>query len=144
MTSIIHTQDFWERKKAAIEKKTKVCIKCKKEKNKSLFTTDTKHKDGKHPVCNECKKIAQRELYRKQPEKFVNTVKRWAKKNREKVKAHAALNQAVFRGKIIKPSKCQRCGRESDRIEGHHWKGYEKEHIYDVMWLCHSCHEKMN
>lgn len=63
-------------------------------------------------------------------------VKRWAAANPEKRKAAQRLWYAVKTGKIIRPTKCSKCGYEG-RIDGHH-HDYSKP--YDVTWLCASCH----
>lgn len=52
--------------------------------------------------------------------------------------AHNALYFAVKRGEIVRPDKCQVCDKESPRIEGHHYKGYDRP--LDVQWLCRRCH----
>lgn len=54
-------------------------------------------------------------------------------------KARSAISNALRLGKIIKPIKCQACGCV-EKLEAHHWKGYEKEHWLDVQWLCHKHH----
>lgn len=56
-------------------------------------------------------------------------------------KARGAISNAVRLGKIVKPTKCEMCGR-TEKLEAHHWKGYEQEHWLDVQWLCHSDHLK--
>jgi hypothetical protein len=58
-----------------------------------------------------------------------------------KRKAHAAVAQAVFYGRIVKPTNCQDCGKEfpKARIHGHH-ADYSKP--LEVSWLCHTCHQK--
>lgn len=62
----------------------------------------------------------------------------------EKKKAHEALHHAVKIGKIIRPIYCISCNKPHDRIEGHHYKGYDKEHWLDVLWLCQVCHLKLH
>ena len=70
---------------------------------------------------------ATREKYRQQ----------YKKDHPHKIKAGSAVNNAVQRGKLIKPDKCERCERQVDLIHGHH-EDYEKQ--LDVMWLCPPCH----
>jgi len=60
----------------------------------------------------------------------------WRQANKNKVFAHGKLRDAILAGKIIKPSKCSRCGKISF-IQGHH-ANYSKPLI--VEWLCISCH----
>jgi len=56
-----------------------------------------------------------------------------------KVKVQKMLGNAVYRGKIIKPNKCERCYKVTSKrnIEGHH-EDYNKP--FDVIWLCKQCH----
>ena len=75
------------------------------------------------------------------PEKVKEELKRSNLRNREKYLARQDLRRAVFRGKIIKPQNCQKCGILSDRIEGHH-EDYSKR--LEVMWLCVECHKRIH
>lgn len=62
-----------------------------------------------------------------------------ASKNRnknDKTMAREMLNRAVKTGKIIKPSKCSRCGKVG-KITAHH-PDYSKP--LEVEWLCYECH----
>lgn len=62
----------------------------------------------------------------------------WREANREKYLAHHAVNIAVSRGKIEKPTKCERCGA-AGTIHGHH-PDYKDR--LRVEWLCRSCHNE--
>ena len=53
-----------------------------------------------------------------------------------KRQARQAVNKAVYRGILPKPSACSQCGRVS-RIEGHH---YDYDKPLDITWLCRRCH----
>ena len=54
-------------------------------------------------------------------------------------KAHYTLNNALRSGKITKPTSCEACGLEHDRLNGHH-HDYLKR--LDVSWLCEACHHQ--
>lgn len=56
-------------------------------------------------------------------------------------KARGAVSSALNSGRIVKPIKCQACGC-GEKLEAHHWKGYDKEYWLDVQWLCHADHLK--
>ncbi len=43
------------------------------------------------------------------------------------------LNYYVNKG-VIKKLPCEACGELE--VEGHHHKGYDREHWLDVIWLC--------
>ncbi len=66
---------------------------------------------------------------------------RYLKKHPERIKARQRFNNAVRDGKITRPSICQNCGKPAF-VEGHHYKGYDSEHVFDVIWLCFDCHVK--
>jgi Zn finger protein HypA/HybF involved in hydrogenase expression len=65
-----------------------------------------------------------------------NKAKKWNNANPEKVKAQGLVRQYVHTGRIKKPSKCEKCGKDA-RLDGHH-SDYAKK--LEVMWLCRKCH----
>ena len=81
--------------------------------------------------------IEQRAAYAKNnPDVTAKATKAWREKNAEKRLANGIVNDAIRRGKLIKPDACSRCGK-TGRIHGHH-PDYSKP--LEVMWLCHGCH----
>lgn len=50
--------------------------------------------------------------------------------------ARTSLNQAVKRGKVLRPDWCERCGAQG-KVQGHH-QDYTKR--LEVDWLCARCH----
>lgn len=56
----------------------------------------------------------------------------------EKARARDALNGAIRRGRIKKPSRCEECGAHR-KLHGHH-HDYSKP--LDVEWLCPPCHAR--
>lgn len=58
----------------------------------------------------------------------------------EKEIARRLLKTAVADGMILKPSRCQHCGKRADKIEAHH-PDYSK--ALAVEWLCVPCHSKI-
>lgn len=64
-------------------------------------------------------------------------------RNRERRLAHQAVDDAVSRGKIRRPSWCDLCGRIGP-VQGHHYNGYAKPHRLDVLWLCMGCHRDIH
>lgn len=57
----------------------------------------------------------------------------------EKRRAWWVLNKAVRSGRLIRPDRCEGCGMVGP-VEGHHYKGYAREHQLTVQWLCKPCH----
>jgi len=53
------------------------------------------------------------------------------------MKPHSRVFKAVHSGKLVKATKCSRCGKSSVRLVGHH-KDYDKPLC--VEWLCRACH----
>jgi len=53
-------------------------------------------------------------------------------------RAQNELNKAVREGRVVRPTHCEKCGREK-RVDGHH-TDYSKPLV--VIWLCRSCHRK--
>lgn len=58
-------------------------------------------------------------------------------KEPEKHLARYKVRYAVSRGKVIK-KPCRDCG--SEKVEAHHYLGYDEAHWYDVIWLCRKHH----
>ena len=72
------------------------------------------------------------------------SLKRSYHKNIKAGRARTMLRYKVFQGEIKKPINCEKCNKTDCRINGHHHKGYEKEHWYDVQWICDDCHWKVH
>lgn len=55
-------------------------------------------------------------------------------------RARDLLHRAVRDGRVIKPSRCARCGCEVERekLHGHH-RDYSQP--LEVVWLCRPCHD---
>jgi hypothetical protein len=63
---------------------TKICSKCKEEKELCFFGLDKRSKDGVRCHCNECRKIESKEYRTKNPEKRKETLKKFYENNKEK------------------------------------------------------------
>lgn len=134
-----------------------ICTKCHKDKPLSDFR-DSKH--GYH--CKDCRLAMHREWRRRNIIKarkyqqdyyakfgknrrewtvdMSEAIEEWRKNNPEKFAAKSIIHRAVQRGKIIKPKKCTKCGREV-LLSGHH-PDYTKP--LEVIWLCGSCHKLLH
>lgn len=137
----------------------KQCTKCGEIKPLTEFNRRRMVSSGFRAECRECQKQSTRRYYhegdgqRKKSEYYAAhreekkegfrqyfTRKRPRRPyNPEKSPARNALNRAIESGKIVRPDHCQECGK-SCKPDGHHHKGYDKEHWLDVIWLCRECH----
>lgn len=70
------------------------------------------------------------------PERAKAIKDRWAAKNRDKRKAEWTVRNAVRDGRMVKPKRCQGCGKRK-KLEAHH-PDYSKP--LEVQWLCTPCH----
>jgi hypothetical protein len=65
-------------------------------------------------------------------------MRRYKRRYKNRIRANRSLYKAVRCGKIVRPSKCQGCGKRC-KPHGHH-TDYAKR--LEVLWLCRQCHEK--
>jgi hypothetical protein len=118
----------------------KYCSRCKTMKK---YTSPYSKGNGVYYyMCRECN-TERAKKYRKTDTGRTNIYKAVYKsieKHREKQNARANLYYNVQKGKVIKPSKCQKC-RKKAPLEAHH-KDYSKP--LDVIWVCKCCHVKLD
>lgn len=96
------------------------------------------YKDRNRIRLREYCKLYLREWRAKYPERNLARVRKWNLANPEKVAARIAVNRAVAKGTLKRPSKCSVC-RRPGRIEGHH-EDYSNQ--LEVIWLCGVCHNE--
>ena len=146
----------------------KECKICKTTKPLEEFAKSKTGKYGHDAQCKKCRYARTgRAHFLRNKEKCYENAAKWNKKNRdivnkrtreryaidnttiverdrrhaEKVKAQHLVQTHVRRGKIIKPTICSICNRESKRIEGHH-ADYSKP--LEVIWVCNQCHHDIH
>jgi hypothetical protein len=71
-------------------------------------------------------------------DKIISQHKEYWARYPEKYKATRAVNNAIAKGKMTRPTQCSRCEKEC-KPEGHH-PDYSKP--LEVIWLCRECHKK--
>lgn len=137
---------------------TKECFRCHRSKPLSAFYRHLMMGDGHLGKCKDCTKQDAKQRYHQKMHD-----PGWAQQERErnrermrakgagpnwtsplapeavKQKARNALSNAVRDGKIIRPSVCEDCGKENERIHGHHLDYFRPFH---VAWVCPACHRK--
>lgn len=140
----------------------KTCTGCGEAKPLDAFSRHPRGRDGRHPRCKACKAARERERRREDPTYEREVARRYKARNPEKarevarktsrrqkvlqkerypekVAARKALENAIRRGAIQKPTVCEECDGEFLRreIHGHH-HDYTKP--LQVEWLCLRCH----
>lgn len=125
---------------------TKICRLCEESKSIEEFYADRKSADRLRYECKECGNLLNRRFMRGGYEREYYIKRRQAdpgygirpsKQIPDHVRARRALHYAVYRGRIIKPSRCSHCGESGVVICGHH-DDYSKP--LEVRWVCHRCH----
>jgi len=128
-------------------KTTSVCVRCGQEKPVSEFYKDKRCRanGGIQYTCKLCTRAIRAAHYDKNRQAIVLRAeayqkihpRRYIPQDPVEAKARALLNRAIQSGKVVRPDRCQQCGKKG-RIHGHHWHGYDDP--FDVIWLCPSCH----
>jgi hypothetical protein len=65
---------------------TKICGRCKEEKELCFFGVNKKTQDGKRSICNDCRKIESLDYRKRNPEKRKETIKKYYENNKGKIK----------------------------------------------------------
>ena len=65
---------------------------------------------------------------------------------KEKTRARNKINYRIYKGRLERPTKCERCGKETHKasdgrslIQADHHHGYDEDHALDIWWLCKAC-----
>lgn len=136
----------------------KECSKCRIAKSPRDFNRDRKTKDGLQAWCRECSRTNSRKWQRENAEHVSAKGKRYHRENPEisrrasrlarerhpeKIKARNVINNAIYRGALEKPARCESCKQltESRKLHAHH-QDYDKP--WDVDWLCNACHSRLH
>ena len=128
----------------------KECFKCGETKPLACFYKHKQMADGHLNKCKDCNKKDVRENRKRNIDYYREYDRaRGARQTSEyhrsyrnefpmKYAAHNWVSNAVRDGRLKKPSKCEECGHDNNRIHGHH-DDYGKPMI--VRWLCPACHK---
>ena len=146
---------------------TKICFKCDKEFPMKEFYKHPQMSDGHVNKCKECNKsdvnknralkidyyleydrarasnpnrVSARLAYSKTiagKNSSTRAKARWTESNQIKRAASTIVGNAVRDRRLIKPSICSECNKNSSRIHGHH-----DDYAYPmtVRWMCAKCH----
>jgi hypothetical protein len=87
-------------------------------------------------MCRDCNNERGKRYYKENKEKCREIIYRSIAKHHRKQLARIAVNNAVRKGEIKKPTKCDDC-KKKDVLQGHH-EDYLQPLV--VQWLCVDCH----
>jgi len=119
---------------------TKRCHRCGETKPVAEFTSDRSRHDGRSYRCRLCQRASVSETIKKRNRERAARQRKWAKKNPEKVAAHATVHRAVLSGALARPDACEQCGKRS-KLHAHH-EDHSKP--LEVRWLCPPCHREIH
>ena len=116
----------------------KSCTICKKWKSINAFGKDSSRGDGRKCKCMSCCKGLHRH------KSITRSETRVERRPGDKIQARKRINSDVELGLRPNPNDlyCSFCGHKDGdkRHEYHHHMGYDKDHHYDVIPLCTTCH----
>lgn len=140
---------------------SKVCRRCGVDKPLDAYSPDPRGRQGRFAVCKACRNSQQRgdreaqgDGYRKYIREYRRDWKRGIKRQRvapvsdgptyrkpnQMAKAHAAVNNAIAGGQLVKGTECSQCGAV-EKLHAHH-QDYTRP--LDVLWLCARCHTDLH
>ena len=149
---------------------TKICKRCKKEKNINEFGKDNAQRDGKRYICKVCDRESSRKRYALNKEKKLEVGRQYYKNNRKKRLESVARYRKTERGKFLIRKRSKeyyrknrhkalargklnyeiRVGRMKKGVcavcgdtntHGHH-EDYSKP--LEVIWLCKKHHQEFH
>lgn len=121
----------------------KECVRARVHKHRENNIERIREYDRNRPNKKERLKKERQAIYadEKRLVKYNEQQQEWAKRNRHKRNAQNKLKRAIKNGSVIKPNKCEICGKTNCNIEGHH---YDYSKPLSVIWVCTECHGKLH
>jgi len=110
------------------------------------------HKENQGKICQKSREFYQNnkesvqdrmaEYYDQNRDEIYQTNRRWAAKNKSKIRAGQQVTRAVLRGELVRPLNCEipSCGRDV-RVDLHH-ESYLDENLLKVVGLCRKHHKR--
>ena len=128
-----HVNDFYSHPKMKLGhlSSCKECVKARVNTYRAENIDRARAYDRKRGMLPERKKAVRDNAY-----KYKYDIMKVKAKHPEHYKARDAVNNALRRGILKRPQKCERCG-VATKLHGHH-EDYSKP--LDVNWLCYCCH----
>lgn len=118
----------------------KRCCMCKRNLPVKEFNYSRSSNDGLSSHCRECGKKYKKQHYEQHFGEFYNRQVGYRHIHPERRKAFYAVHEATYKGKLIRPETCSKCG-ERGYIVAHH-NDYDKP--LDVVWLCLRCDRQLH
>lgn len=141
----------------------KRCARCGETKSLDSFHRNRARTDGRQTFCKECNSAGARAWERTNRQRAAANKRQWGRVNRdradeiakrkrerypEKERARNALNHAIKRGDLKRPTHCEECGGRGEPtadgrspLQAHH-ADYSKP--LEVEWLCSKCHGSLH
>ena len=134
------------------------CSVCHEEKPPGAFNRNRRYARGRSYLCRVCRSKRRLQVARANPERheaekewkrkrrqaggrsYWPSQLEWWRRNKDKARTHKAVAKAIVEGRLVRPSECERCGRER-KLDGHH-EDYLKP--LQVEWLCSPCHRQQH
>ena len=91
---------------------------------------------AKHP---ETPRSVSNRYYARNSEKVKKRTKEYKKFHKDRHYAHFLIGAMLYFGLLVRPAHCSKCGKEC-KPQAHHHRGYSKEYVLDIVWLCVPCH----
>ena len=118
----------------------KRCWMCKRHLPVREFNYSRTSVDGLASHCRECGKEYKRQHYEETYGDLYNRQVEYRQRYPERRNAFAAVHEATYKGRMVRPDTCSKCG-ESGYIVAHH-DDYNKP--LDIRWLCLSCDRQLH
>lgn len=120
---------------------SKICSKCKAEKQLDEFCKDSNRKDGRYVYCKECVRPVNRKFYSENKDRLTANKRSYEDRNREHVRAldrasyyRTQYGLTIDEVALLRSKGCNICGStEQVRIDHCH----ETQRVRGA--LCHSC-----
>jgi D-hexose-6-phosphate mutarotase len=80
------------------------------------------------------------EMTRTAKAKGISRQREWQIRHRDQDRAHAAVQNALKSGRLIRPNTCTTCG-QMGKTQAHH---VDYSQRLQVQWLCQACHYRVH
>lgn len=135
-----------------------ICLSCHAKRQLRRYRTDPATKKRQRELNRTDKYRQRNRTYNSRPDVQARCRARdWQRNERAKAnkaeqpkrRARHLATEAVRKGVLVKPGRCEANGKYATDCVGspvsmHHYKGYALEHALDVEWLCSRCHGVAN